>query len=438
MAISKKLDIYYFVTLIFLLLASISNFLSAINACWIAILLFMIVVAVRKKALKLQDYKLLLKFSVVYLLFVIIRDIYINNLGSEFILSDILFLFKYIFICFIYCAIMREKLIVTVIRVTIHLTIISFAFYALQLIGFGETLYNFSSALNLPNGPGGKETTNFLIFTYARIHPYRNCGFFWEPGVFACFLIVVFISNLFVNGFTFDRNNKILLIALLTTASTTGYLALFVIFFLWYRYKVPRANVWVLVLIPVFCYLLTVVPFLGDKIVKTYKNDMRDLTYSSMRSAALSYRRTHKETLIQLNRFGSMEYIYMQFGNSLILGVSNKYDVILNKTFNVDISNGVSDFLARFGLVGLIFLTYKYGRFCLYYLKRIELMIYGVIIFLIIGTGEPILSLPFIIIFLFIPYPQIGPAMYRPQPNPVNPAVKKFNSPPILNERNRN
>jgi hypothetical protein len=228
------------------------------------------------------------------------------------------------------------------------------------------------------------------------------------------------------------------MIGIITTVSTTGYLALLIILFLSYRYRTPKINLWVLAIIPLSIILIVSVPVLGDKIMHTFKDDMQENRPKNLKKLAHAYLHEKLDKQIPLNRFSSMAIIYNVFGDDLILGVSNKYDVILNKTYNVNISNGVFDFLAKFGLVGLIFVIYKYARSSLYYLKRTELVIYVVIIFLIIGTGEPIISLPFILIFLFIPYPQIVLAAYNSRRNSVNPIVKKFNPLPILNERSRN
>jgi hypothetical protein len=216
------------------------------------------------------------------------------------------------------------------------------------------------------------------------------------------------LLNLFLNRFIYDRNNIILIITLITTISTTGYLALLIIFFLSYRYRVPKINIWVLVLIPLSIVIIINTPNLGDKITKTFEGDMKDSRPHQMKIAEHYYQ--HSKGPAPLNRFSSMIVIYNKFGNDLILGESNKYNVILNETDNVDISNGIFDFMAKFGLVGFIFLMYKYARFCRVYVFRWELVIYCILVFLIICTGEPIVFLPFMLLFIFLYLEQLSPA----------------------------
>ena len=405
MAFLKKINIYYISTLLFLFINAGANFLSANNIYWFLLTLFMIIVAASKKLIAVKELKPFIFFSLAYVGYVGIRDVFINRLDLDFLNSDILFLFKFIFLSYFYCLLMKEKLVTYLVLVSVNLTVLSLFFYFFQVIGFGDYLYSFSNFLNLPNGSGMVEIGNFLVFSYSKFHTTRNSGFFWEPGAFACFLTVVLLLNLFVNNFKFDGKTKILIIGLITTVSTTGYLALFVIFFLWYRYRNPKINLWILVLIPLLIVLIVNIPFLGDKISKTVNGDMRT-NIPKMINKEQHVAQHYENKQVPLNRFSSMIVIYDTFESNLILGVSNKYDAILNKKYNVNISNGVFDFLAKFGLVGLIFLLYKYYKFCRFYLGRVELVIYCIVILLIIGTGETILFFPYILIFLFMPFLQ--------------------------------
>ena len=151
--------------------------------------------------------------------------------------------------------------------------------------------------------------------------------------------------------------------------------------------------------------------FLGDKVFDTYYEDMADV--HRLKSLAPFYKSINM-SFVPLNRFGSMAYLYNTFGADLILGVGNKYDVILNRNLNVNISNGVFDFFARLGVVGYIFLMYKYAKFCAAFVIKTEYVIYCILILFSLSFGEPILSLPFTLIFIFIPYVQKGFKRDRP------------------------
>ncbi len=414
----KKIDIYYIVTLLFLLVAATANFISSSDVWWFTILVFMFLLAIFKKLIHPKDIRLIVLFSLAYLAFVSIRDLLINGLDIEFLLSDIIFLFKYVYLAFIFCVILKEKAAAYIVNVTTHLTVLSFFFYFLQLIGLGDYIYEYSSALGLSTRMEIPGYTNFLFFTFTKgFHDYGNSGFVWEPGSFGCFLIIALMLNFFLNKFTFDKKSIILIIGIITTVATTPYLALLIVLFLAYRYKVAKINMWAVLLVLVFAAIIIATPLLGTKIKDTYYEDMDDL--NRVKYLAIFYK--HQNMLyIPLNRFSSMAYIYNTFSYKLIWGVSNKFDVILNKQFLINISNGVFDFLAKFGLVGLIYLVYKYAKFCIAYVLKSEYVIYCILILLVLGFGETILSLVFILMFIFLPVTQI--ALEKQRFNKLRPA----------------
>lgn len=358
----------------------------------------MSVYALGKKKVHGNDLKALGILLLVYLVYVVIRNLVITGLAFEFLLSDIIFPFKYIVLSFVYCVILRDKAPENIVNVIVHLTIVSLILYFFQLIGFADTIYNFSESLNLPHANTIPGYTNFIIFTFTKgLHDYRNSGFVWEPGAFGCFLIIALLFHFFRNKFLFDKKANILIIGIITTLSTTNYLALIILLFLAYRYRVPKLNVWVLLLIPVFIVLVITIPFLGDKIAHIYIDDMKGL--ENLNKIA----KYHRDEQIPLNRFASMVYLYDALGPNLILGLSNKYDEYINKTYNLNISNGIFDFFAKFGIFGFVFLVYKYVKYCALYLAKNEYLVYCVLILLVISFGEPILFLPLILLFLFLP-----------------------------------
>jgi len=405
----KQFDLYYFITLLFILLSSAANILATSDVAWFIILLFFFAVAISRKQLLVKDIRNIAVFSVVYVVFISVRDIAINNLASEYIISDCVFLFKYIYLAFIYCIIMREKAAAYIVKVIAHLTVISLFFFLIQLTSLREYLFNFSRTLNLQPSYYGGGYSNFIIFTYVKnLHDYRNAGFSWEPGAFSCFLIVALLLNLILNNLKFEKKSYLFIIAIITTLSTTGYLALMILLLLVYRYKVPNIlslrAVLLLLIIVIAGAAFVYIPILGDKILGTYYEDMDDLR--RLKYLDIFYRRKNEQ--IPLNRFASMVYIYDSFGWQLILGVSNKYDVIANSKFSVNISNGVFDFLAKFGLIGLGGLVYRFGKFCMDNLKNHEFTIYCVAALLVMGFGEPTLFLPIVLIFIFLPAEQLN------------------------------
>jgi len=401
----KKIDIYYIVTLLFLLLSANANFLSSSDLWWFLILAFMCIVAIGKKLFRPKDFKVIGIFSLVYLVLVTLRDLFVNGLEPEFLLSEILYLVKFVYLSFIFCVILKEKAAAYIINVMTHLTVLSFFFYALQLIGLGDYIYKYSTALNLQAQGVIQGYTNFLVFTFTKgLHDYRNSGFVWEPGSFGCFLILALMLNLFLTNFRFDKKSNIFVIGIITTAATTDYLALLIVFFLAYRYKVPKLNFWAIALLLMSASVDIAFPLLGGKIKDTYYEDLDDL--NRLKYLEVFYK--HNNMAIPLNRFSSMIYIFNTFGYKLILGVTNKYNIIMNKAYNINISNGIFDFLAKFGLLGFVYLMYHYSKFCLTYVIKTEYLIYCILILLLIGFGEPVLILPVVLMFIFLQVKQVN------------------------------
>jgi len=420
---TKVFDLNYFITLLFLLLSANANILSSSMVGWAAILFLMLVVAINRKDLNSKEAIAITIFSGGFVILMTVRFFLINDLETDYLMSDFLFLIKYIYVSFLFCLLLKEKLLANIVKVMTHLTLLSFVFFALQLLS-SDTMYRLFSVLNFPTGNTIPGYANILLFTYTQgFHDFANSGFVWEPGAFGCFLVFSLMFHFFLNKFTFDNVATIFIIGNITTFSTTNYLGLIILLFLAYRYRSPKINIYVLILIPAIILAFVFIPFLADKIVDTYQEDMRDLNHLKM----LQKYYHHNRMDIPLNRFSSMVYIYDTFGSKLILGVSNKYNAILNKSYNVNISNGLFDFIAKFGLVGLLFLLYKYATFCKPYVIRWENIIYCILIILALSFGEPILFLPIVMMFLFIKPFQTGIAKYdkaNGQTDQLNPYAK--------------
>lgn len=127
------------------------------------------------------------------------------------------FVFKILFGSFIIIA-LDSRFKYYYLRVMYHLAIISLIFFSLQIV-FGITF----SLIDV--GKVGKSI--LFYFSHSRAFD-RNCGAFWEPGAFGCYLLIVpllFINNLPLLYRRYRKECIVLFIALLTTQSTTAYLA---------------------------------------------------------------------------------------------------------------------------------------------------------------------------------------------------------------------
>ncbi len=99
---------------------------------------------------------------------------------------------------------------------------------------------------------------------------YRNPGPFHEPGGFAVFLTPAIIGQILQSGKLFSKPNMVMIINMLTTFSTAGYIALFLIFLFYFivnkRFTVPTKAFSSILVIPFIIYLFINLEFLNNKI----------------------------------------------------------------------------------------------------------------------------------------------------------------------------
>lgn len=125
-----------------------------------------------------------------------------------------------------------EKILVTMSGLSI--------FFWVILLAFGPNVFP-----HLLKGVAfGEDCWSILIYTINDISSgdlyfnlTRNPGFAWEPGLFATLIVIAIVFNILLNNGKINFKNKsfiILVLALLTTFSTTGYVALLLIFVLHY------------------------------------------------------------------------------------------------------------------------------------------------------------------------------------------------------------
>ncbi len=393
------MNIYYIVTLFFLLFASKANFLVKSNLAWFGFEVCMIIVALYFNRVKKKDVQFFIISSVIYFIYVLFR-FKLNQLPTDYLKSDVFYFFKFVLTSYLFCLILKEKTLYYLVKVISHLAMISLVFYVLQFYQDGAIVKAIGKAFeSITVETYSLRYTNFLIFTYDTIHYYRNSGFCWEPGAFGSFLTIALLFNFLMNDFKLNKEAFIITLAILTTVSTTAYLGVFLLFFLRYRVLNKGSKMAIIVFTIVFAIAIPNVPFLGEKIVEIYEQDIRDLK----RIEELSTYYDDVQRQIPLNRFASVIFLYEQFDWKLFLGVSNQYDEYYINKYNVNISNGIMDFITKFGVVGLFVLLYRFGKVCKVYLRKTEYVGYAILILLILSFGEPILMLPICVIFIFLP-----------------------------------
>ncbi|MCO5948035.1 hypothetical protein [Mucilaginibacter flavidus] len=386
---------YYFITFLFVLLAGKATFFDDVNACWFIIEGIILWVGLHKQRITKNDVQLFVKFALLYVGFCTFRSFFLTGLPIKYWLNDVVFLFKFILPSFLFCAVLKEKAVYYLTQVMIDLAILSLPLYCLQLIS-GDLVYNIGKAINLPyahfNG-----YVNMFVFTYVKNHAIRNSGFSWEPGAFGFMLIMMLMLHWLNNNFKYDTRAKLVTIAIITTLSTTTYIAFAIMILIYCRAKGVRITTLLIFIAPFLCVAVVSLPFLFDKILDTYNKDMLDI--KNIHTLSATY--IEMGRVMPLNRFGSMLFLIDTFGNKLFFGVSNSYKETVQLLHNISISNGIFAFCAQFGVVGLGCLFYRAYKFFRKYITA-ELAIYCLIVILVLGFGECIYLSSLLLAFLFL------------------------------------
>lgn len=336
-------------------------------------------------------------FAIMWIAYCTLRSVFFTNLPGRYYVSDIIYLFKYILPSFLYCALLKEKAIHYLSKVIIDLTKISIPLYCFQLVA-GPALYSIGKAINLPPDVAGYHYTNFVVFTYVTEHAHQNSGFTWEPGAFGFFLIIGLMLHLFKNGFKMDSGTKWLIAGVLTTLSTTTYVAFAVVMLMYYRANGVKLSTLAIFAVPVLAVAVFQLPFLLDKVVEIYHHDMRDLQNIATLSAY--YERVGEQ--MPFNRFSSALFIYRQYHEKLIFGVSNIFIESVPYLRNANTSSGILEYFAKFGIIAFVLLFTRMGIFYKRYGATGEQVFYCILLVLILGFSESIFILPMMTNFYFL------------------------------------
>ena len=267
-----------------------------------------------------------------------------------------LFLFPYFIL-----AICRESYWVLFEKTVFYLSVFSLIIFPLNILfpGFFDYLFTFFRGITDDKFYMffGQETYwTSLIYVHMDDTYYglfRNAGFMWEPGAFAWMIILALSIRILRNGIKFDKFLVVYTIALLTTLSTSGYIAILVLFSgaIASKQKFSYLFTLILLLIIVVPYLYEV-DFVGGEInayVESYEEDFTDFTSSGFGAAKLDRFLFAKYQLIEVLKY--------PFG----FGIYKPSDI--DSMWNFVGVNGLSDLLFMWGVVGFILIIYSLWRF---------------------------------------------------------------------------
>lgn len=263
--------------------------------------------------------------------------------------------------------------------------------FYLSLIGLFFLSWSAITGIFIDLIPDGG-VTNLIIANF-ETERWRNSGPFWEPGAYGGYLML--IPLFFLNELDYFKKHRfktsILFLSLLSTMSTTAYLALGIYF----GYVAFKSKLKIL-LVPVFLLLSVVVysefSFLKVKIIEEIERaETLDGEYHGQRFAVflfdLQYIQKHPfigNGFLETTRYADHLYLIEAFHNKDVEGHGN----------------GFSNFIASMGLITFILyflLIYKKNKD---HMSRMDLLFYLGMIGLLLN-GEQFLYYP---IFLGLPF----------------------------------
>jgi hypothetical protein len=292
-------------------------------------------------------------------------------------------------------------------NVMFYLAIIALFLWSLQIVLRGDTLFSYFSKIpgislfSYVTGYG----LNAIIYsvqpsTYGLLYNItipRNCGYAQEPGSFAVYLCLAIFINLFINDSDKTSRQKfwVLIIALLSTQSTTGY----VIFMVIMAYYILNKNLKrILLLLPFIVILLISIsslPFMSNKIIGLI-NETGNVNMLIERSII-------RQTSYAPGRFLSFNFAFRDFLNNPILGLGSHLEKSWSTLLGAQISpiSGAGNLLAQFGIIGflffIIFLVKSSFFFSKYYNYKGKFLFFIVIFF--ISVSYSVIILPLVMIF---------------------------------------
>ncbi len=246
-----------------------------------------------------------------------------------------------------------------IVNIAYYGSIISFPFYILQLlnydlafnlVGFFQNSFDFLSWRN-------DQMANNIIFTINSDGALRNSGFMWEPKGFANFVTIAIIFRLFMNNLVlYDKKILVLILAVISTFSTTGILVLFLILTF---YFINKKAIVLLSIFPIFL-IISYSLFINSEIL--YKKILYEISLENEYKMLLD-KKDYESDVYSLGRTGSLLVDFNDFLKKPIFGYGftreNRTQSAYVKLVRV---NGFSDLLAVYGL-GIFLFFYRYYVF---------------------------------------------------------------------------
>jgi len=275
----------------------------------------------------------------------------------------------------------------------------SIPFYIIQLINYNLLLNTFSYYKFLTIDIrllAGK--FSFFFYTIDINAIERNCGFLWEPGGFGYFIGMAIMLLLIKTKFKFNLHVLLLIGVGLTTLSTTFYIFIIITIIFTVIYNV-RSHSGIIFLLPFFAFLIFYImsqDFMMQKINKHFDD-----------AAAITSTTRLGENQDKLGRYGNFKIEMGDFIN-YPLGYGINENGKTKTSFGEFASGpcGLSHHIARWGILGLVFLLIMLSKLNFYLNKNYNrnIIYYPTIVIILFLFSNPIDRDSLLIAFLYLPY----------------------------------
>lgn len=400
----KILSLKYFYIFIIILFSGAGNYFFRSNEGLISLFILSILVFV---VYNLSLTKTFLKIVLVWTLYSLTFFVIYHQVNYLLYLRILL----YLFISFVVLRLFDFRQFIDLyFDIIFLLSLISLPLFIME-VSLGSRFTSFLSKINISGDifthSSYVKYYNVLFYTSLQYpgEPIRNCGFTWEPGPFSIFITMAlffhYVRFKFQKVLTFK--SSVLIMALLTTLSTTGFFLLFTLFVTKYfiNYRQNLINYFgLLVIIIIFVYLFFNVDFMYSKIqysLEWGQNIESDLSAASANNISISG-----------GRFGGLYIAFKNFSNYPLLGIDGIRELSYGSFGEnyVAIISGLSSILSDYGVFGifvLLTLLYQSGTY-LTKLFHFQLTYPYILLYLIALFSFNIQNLIVLFAFLFIKY----------------------------------
>jgi len=383
----KKQNLNYFIVFLLLATSGMPVFSHSISYAFLFVFLFVIFIVKRNTF----DTSFIILISILIFLF-IGQTIVFNFLP----LITVIGFFSRVFIAYFVVKILKKDFINTYSNVMCITAIYSLAIHILiNIFPFSIDLLKSNFTISVSNYGYLDMLSKYHLGFYTLIPTdiLRNSGPFWEPGAFGGYLVIAFIFNIFLK-----KDNKYILIAIISTFSSTAYIALLSTIYFYYFFKLKSIYMRTF-------YLILIITF---SLIAFSSIDMLGSKISDQLEIASQYNGYGTNNNTQ--RFINILRDIQDFNGHELIG--RGVNPFTRYSFNPEEqirTVGLTDIIVKFGLpffILMMFYIYKsFLKLSTFYETDTYFFIGTFISVLILLASEPYFNYPMFWVLLFISFP---------------------------------